>query len=404
MNNRWLALSIIFLSFLQFTLNWFNVIPTFGHLTTDLHLSLPQLGSVVGFFIAGYGIAHIPGGMLAEAYGMRWAMLFGIAVETVGSVWSSQAHSLTALLIGRFICGVGGSIYIGSAIGLTTAWFRDHQLVTANGLITGVAFTVGAAAGLYGWSGIVAAFGWRMALLMGAAVGALTFVALWFVFPSPPGMEGRETQGSHLDGAALRRIFANRDLWVIGLAFLGGYGSYFTAAELLPTYAQQHLGAGQHSAGVLGVIVLLSGIPGSFLGGWLADKLLGVIPTLVGALVVEAAALAAVPHVGMAGLNILAGIIGASGILAFVSWVAAPGLYRQQIRLADIPTACGLLLTIAAIGGVLVPTLYGRLAASEGYFAAWTFTAVVTLGTMACCLLARRPGATDAAHALGATS
>lgn len=391
MNNRWLALTIIFLSFLQFTLNWFNVIPTFGHLTIDLHLTLPQLGSVVGFFIAGYGIAHIPGGMLAEAYGMRFAMLVGIAVETIGTVLSSQAHSLTALLAARFICGVGGSVYIGSAIGLTVAWFRDHQLVTANGLITGVAFTVGAAAGLFGWADIVDAMGWRNALLVGAAVGAVTFLALLFVFPSPPGIHGRQIKGSHLDGQALKRVFGNRDLWVMGLAFLGGYGSYFTAAELLPAYAQQHLGASQQSAGVLGVTLLLSGIPGSFIGGWLADKVFGLIPTVIGALVVEAAALLMVPHVGMTGLNVLAAVIGASGILAFVSWIATPGLYREYIHLADIPTACGLMLTIAAIGGVLVPTLYGKLASGAGFPTAWMFTALITLGTMVCCLMVRRP-------------
>src|SRR5471032_905201 len=132
MKNRCLALAIIFVSFLQFTLNWFNIVPTFGSLVSEMHLTLAQLGVAIGMFIAGYGLAHIPGGMLAEAFGMRFAMLFGIAVETLGTAISAAAHHYDVLLIGRFICGVGGSVYIGSAIGLTTAWFRDHELATAN--------------------------------------------------------------------------------------------------------------------------------------------------------------------------------------------------------------------------------------------------------------------------------
>src|ERR1700731_1745811 len=182
MKSRWLALAIIFASFLQFTINWFDIFPTFGSLVSEMHLALPQLGVVVGMFIAGYGLVHIPGGMLAEAFGMRFAMLFGIAVETLGTVTSAAAHGYEVLLIGRFLCGVGGSVYFGSAVGLTTAWFRNHELARASGMITGVAFTVGAALGLYVWTHVVTALGWREALMLGALVGAATFAALVFVF------------------------------------------------------------------------------------------------------------------------------------------------------------------------------------------------------------------------------
>ncbi|HEY0198267.1 MAG TPA: MFS transporter [Rhodanobacter sp.] len=390
MNNRWLALSIIFVSFLQFTLNWFNVVPTFGHLTTDLHLDLPQIGVIVGTFIAGYGLAHIPGGMLAEAKGVRFAMLFGIAVETVGTVLSSQAHSYPFLLVARFICGVGGSVYIGSAIGLTTAWFREHELVTANGLITGVAFTVGAALGLFAWAGVVASFGWRQALLAGAGIGLVTFLGMLIVFPTPPGHK-HAIQGNHLDRAALARVFGNRDLWILGLGFLGGYGSYFTAAELLPTYAQAHLGLSAQQAGTLGVTLLVSGIPGSFIGGWLADKVLGVLPTILLAWFVESAALCAIPYLDATGLQVAAAIIGSTAILGFVAWIAVPGLYRDTIHLPDVPTACGLMLTIVGVGGVAVPALFGRIATAFGYPAAWSFTAAISFVTALCCLLAQRP-------------
>ena len=71
MNNRWVALAIIFVSFLQFTLNWFCIIPAFGSIVGEMHLSFPQVGVIVGTFIAGYGIAHIPAGWIAERFGMR---------------------------------------------------------------------------------------------------------------------------------------------------------------------------------------------------------------------------------------------------------------------------------------------------------------------------------------------
>jgi len=376
MKNRWLALIIIFFSFLQFTLNWFNIVPAFGGLVSDMHLALPQLGMVVGIFIAGYGVAHIPGGVLAEVFGLRFAILFGVVVETLGTLISAHASSLDILLIGRFVCGVGGSIYLGSAIGLTAAWFRDHELATANGLITGVAFTAGAALGLYLWEGVVAASGWRDALMLGAIVGAATFAALIFVFPTPPEARKESLGGSHLSTAVFRRTFYNRDLWLLGASLLAGYGSYFTAVELLPTYAISHLHASAHAANKLSTTLLLSGFIGGAIGGWCADRLFGLVPTIIGACCIQAVATVFVPLLDIAGLQIAAAVIGAFGTLSFVVWIAVPGAYRDRIPLADVPVASGVMLTIAAVGGVVVPAFYGKVAVFYSPSSAWMVLAL----------------------------
>ena len=225
MEKRWVALSIIFLSFLQFTLNWFCIIPAFGGIVGDMKITFAEVGVIVGMFIAGYGLAHIPGGWIAERYGMRVALLLGIGLETVGAAVSAWSPSFSVLLLGRFLCGIGGSIYLGSAIGLTAAWFRGRELATANGLITGVAFTVGAAIGLFGWGPIVAAIGWQNGLWVGAAIGLVTFLVMIPLFPTPPIGSGDVLEGHHLGAASLRRVFGNPNLWIMGLAFLGGYGS-----------------------------------------------------------------------------------------------------------------------------------------------------------------------------------
>jgi hypothetical protein len=118
----------------------------------------------------------------------------------------------------------------------------------------------------------------------------------------------------------------------------------------------------------------------------------GVVPTIVGAWVVEAIALALIPHLGQAGLQIAAAVIGCTAIVGFVAWIAIPGLYREEIELSDIPTACGLMLTIVAIGGVALPAIYGMVAPSYGYANAWLVLGAASLVTTLCCLLIRRPG------------
>ena len=127
---------------------------------TEMGLGYPKLGLLIGIFVAGYGLAHIPAGMISEAFGMRFAMLLGIAVVALGAGLAAIAPGYSVLLVARFLSGIGASIYVGASLGLTAAWFRGHELGTANGIVSGIAFTMGAWLGLYVWIGVVTAFGW----------------------------------------------------------------------------------------------------------------------------------------------------------------------------------------------------------------------------------------------------
>lgn len=393
MKNRWVALGIIFLSFLQFTFNWFDIVPCFGPIIGEMNIGLPQIGAIVGMFLLGYGLAHIPGGFLNEQIGMKAAMLAGIAIETLGVAVTGLAHNLDVLLLGRLLCGIGGSIYIGSAIGVITAWFREKELVTATGMITGVAFTLGAALGILPWHIVVDEIGWRNANIIGAGIGAASFILIVVAFPVPPASSGNVKEGHHLDIASLKRVFANRNLWLIGLSNLGMYGAYLTAVQLLPNFVEKNLGLSAGQAAGVGTIILLSGIPGSFIGGWLADKVFGVIPTFIGACIIGSVAAISIPFLNAIELNIAAALIGGATTLGFVGWISLPGLYVSELEISDIPTAVGLMLSIVAIGGVTVPTLYGYIAVAFGYHVAWVLIGVLILVTASVGLMVRAPTA-----------
>ncbi|MDO5604195.1 MAG: MFS transporter [Paracoccus sp. (in: a-proteobacteria)] len=387
--NRWIALAIISVSFLHCTLAWFSIVPTFGPLMEEMGLGYPELGLLVGIFVAGYGLAHIPAGMLSEAFGMRFAMLTGIAVLGLGTVLAANTSSYQVLLGARFVSGVGASIYVGAALGLVVAWFRGHELGTANGIVSGVAFTVGAWLGLYVWIDVVAAYGWRGALMAAAGVAGATFVLLLLVFPTPKSaLAAHEVGANNLTTESLRRTFGNRDLWLIGAAFIGGYGTYLTASQLLPQFAAEHLQIDPHDANLLGAVLLISGIVGGPLGGWLADRIIGMIPTFVVACVIQAIAQLSVPYLGFSGLVVAAAVIGASSIMAFSAWISTPGFLSDRLEISDIPTAVGLMLTISAIGGFVVPVLYGRLMADSGHQAAWLMMGALPVATMLICLIA----------------
>jgi len=79
------------------------------------------------------------------------------------------------------------------------------------------------------------------------------------------------------------------------------------------------------TAEAISVILLVSGIPGAFIGGWLTDRALGAVPTFLAALVLEAIAFLLIPYLGLYGVEIAAAIIGAAGIATFVPFVTIPG-------------------------------------------------------------------------------
>ena len=391
MTSRWLALAIIFLSFIQFTLNWFCIIPGFGGIIAEMHLSFAQIGVVVGVFIAGYGIAHIPGGWLSEWVGLRDALLLGIAVEPLGAALTGLASSFEVLLVARLLCGIGASIYVGCAVGLTAAWFHNRELALANSIVTGVAFTVGAAIGLFAWGSIMAALGWRGGILVGADVGLATLLLMLVAFPTPPSGASEVVRGEHLGAASLRRVFGNSLLWLMGLSFLGAYGSYFSAAQLLPHYAQAQLGLDLETAERISVILLVSGIPGAFVGGWLADRVFGIVPVFLVSCLLEGAALIAVPHLGLAGLEVAAAVIGGATIAAFVVFVTIPGQQGERLHLSDIPTAVGLMLTIVAVGGAIIPPLYSTITTAWSPEWAWAFEGTACIALSFVALLVHSP-------------
>lgn len=80
---RWTMLTIISLGFFSLTLNWFNIAPAFPLIAADLHVDLPRLALLISLFLAGYGIAHIPGRLLATRVGMRATLVLGVLLEGV---------------------------------------------------------------------------------------------------------------------------------------------------------------------------------------------------------------------------------------------------------------------------------------------------------------------------------
>lgn len=373
---RWGMLTIVSLGFVMLTLNWFDVATAFPLIGVEFNVGLGPLALLISLFIIGYGIAHVPGGMLATKLGMKRTLVLGLAVQGLAGVLSGISTGYLELAIFRVLSGLGGSVFIAVAFAAVIVWFEDAEVTLALGLSGGAAFSSGAAFALYVWTYLQGAVGWHWSLVLAGLLELLVAALTVALFKVPA--DAHALNGIKFERAGLMAALASRDLWIYGIALLGGYGAYFTTAQLFTEYATTERHFDPSRAGLLAALITLAGIPGSILGGYLADRSKGVRGFIVGPLVLVAICVALIPAVPTGGLWVLGIGIGFFLIFGFAAWSSVPGRVCN-INHEYIGTATGLMLTLAAVGGFFIPIIFGHLVPATSYPTGWVFLGVITL-------------------------
>jgi len=131
------------------------------------------------------------------------------------------------------------------------------------------------------------------------------------------------------------------------------------------------------AGGLLSALIALSGVPGSLLGGYCADRSRNLRIFIVGPLIAVAALLVLIPVVPASVLWVLGIGIGFFLIFGFAAWLAVPAGVCD-IAHQYIGTATGLMLTLAAIGGFFIPIIFGHLVPRTGFGAGWVFLGILS--------------------------
>jgi ACS family D-galactonate transporter-like MFS transporter len=372
---RWGMLAVVSLGIVALTLNWFDVATAFPLIGSEFHVGLGSLSFLISLYIVGYGLSHIPGGMLATAIGMKKTLVLGLFVQGLAGIMSGLSYSYTELAFFRVVSGIGGSVFVAVGTAAVVVWFRDRDVTLALGITGGAAFSAGAAVALYVWVFVQHATSWHTSVLLAGVFELLVVVVTAVAFRVPEG--ALELGGVTFDRVALQASLASRDLWVYGIALLGGYGAYFTASQLFSEYAMQDRHFSSSSGGLLSALILLAGIPGSLLGGYWADRSKNLRVFVVGPLVAVAGLLTLIPVVPSSALWELGIGIGFFLIFGFAAWLAVPARVCN-IEHKYIGTATGVMLTLAAIGGFFVPIIFGHLVPHTSFDTGWIFLAVLS--------------------------
>jgi MFS transporter, Spinster family, sphingosine-1-phosphate transporter len=241
------------------------------NIKTELGLSDFQTGIVLNAFLVGYMLTSPVFGRLGDTMPRKWLIAMGVAVWCGATAASGLVGAFVTLVGVRFLVGVGEASYAA----LSPTIIDDITPPERKGRVLAIFFAaipIGSALGFVLGGLLDKHYGWRTAFFVAGGPGALLVIACLFMVE--PKRAGSETEEKVPLGKAIRDVLASRRyVWaVVGFALqtavVGGFASW------APHYLVRkfHMDLAEAN-GVFGGVVVVTGLVGTLLGGFIADRL-----------------------------------------------------------------------------------------------------------------------------------
>ena len=138
----------------------------------DLDLNATEVGWIMSAFFAGYALFQIPGGILADKIGARKVIIGALGWWSLFTAATGAVFSLPAMLVTRFLFGVGEGIFPAAVWKIIASWFTKKNRATVNGIVLS-AVAAGPALTPLILAPVIENFGWRAAFYMLGGLGVV---------------------------------------------------------------------------------------------------------------------------------------------------------------------------------------------------------------------------------------
>ena len=357
-----------------------------------LALSSSEQALLVAVPVIVGALGRIPVGALTDRFGGRvmFPLVSAATIVPVLFLGLAGQRSLTALLIGGFFLGIGGTAF---AVGVpfVTAWFPPERRGLAIGIF-GVGMG-GTAISALTTVKLVKAGGDATPFVITAVVLAVYALAAWSLLRDAPGRSiPTEPLAARLASTARLTV-----TWQASALYAVAFGGYVAFSVYLPAYLKTAYGleqadAANRMAGFVLFAVLMRPV-----GGWLSDRIgplqvLGVsyVVVIVGALV-QSFTPTLMPIGTIAFLAMAAALGAGSGAtFAFVAKVAPA---------TKVGSVSGLVGAAGGLGGFVPPLVMGFIYGRTGsYSLGLILLAVVAAATLVLTMtMARRTSSSQRA-------
>jgi MFS family permease len=232
----------------------------------DFELAL--LGSMP--FVIFFTVLGVPFGRMADRVVRKNLIAAGLVVWSLFSGLTGFAEGFWSLFFCRVMVGVGEATLGPAALSLLSDYFPMRLRATAQAVYSsGIAIGAGSAFFLGGW--IAQHYGWRWAFYLLGFPGLFVAAIVFFLHEEPRGKtEAAATTYTSRDwkilfrSVPLRYHYAGYAMFGLAANNLSFWGATFVAR--LYKFDLATIGI------VAGILTIVAGVPGTILGGYLADR------------------------------------------------------------------------------------------------------------------------------------
>lgn len=342
-------------------------------------VSIPAAGMLISAYAVGVMIGAPIMTLLLSHRARRSALIFLMAIFTLGNVLSAIAPDYTTLMLSRILTSLNHGAFFGlGSVVAASVVPREKQASAVATMFMGL--TIANIGGVPAATWLGETIGWRMSFLATAALGLIAMVSLWLSLP-------KGGAGARPDVRKELAVLVRPQVLSALLTTVLGAGAMFT----LYTYIAPvlHHVNNASPAFVTGMLVLIGvGFSlGNYLGGKLADR--SVNGTLKGFLLLLIVIMAAIPWLAQSQPG---------AALSMVVWGAAtfavvPPLQMRVMRVASEAPGLSSSVNIGAfnLGNALGAAAGGAvISAGLGYSVVPVMGAVIAAAGLLLVLISSR--------------
>ena len=340
-------------------------------ITENFKLTPVQTGFMISVPIMAGALMRFPLGVLSQYIGRKNAaiteMVLIICAMAYGFFFVQTYSDVLAMGV---LLGIAGASF-GVALSLGSGWFPPQYKGLAMG-ITGAGNSGTVLAVLFA-PPLAMAYGWRAVYGFAGVAMLLPLLTMIFLAKEPPDRDSKHTFVDHI------RCLWEKDGWAFNLVYIITFGGFIGLANFLPTFFHDQFGVTKVEAGQLTMLAALMGSGIRVVGGYLADRIGGILVLSVVFLVAIAGLLATSAAPNLTVTTILF-------MVCFAALGAGNGALFQLVPLrwpATTAVAGGMIGEIGALGGAIVPNAMGLSKQFTGSFSAgFIFFAALALAVL----------------------
>lgn len=280
---RYTIATLFFLGTLLCYLDRVSISVAIIPLSADEGYDAAAQGVILSAFFWGYLWPQLAGGWLADRFGGKRVLGFGVAVWSLATFLTpAAAHTSFALLFAvRILLGLGEGVNFPAIHSLTARWMPQRERARTLSLNFSGMY-LGTVVALVLSPAIIAAFGWPALFYLSGAVGVL-WVITWAIKAG----DGPEDAAAHTHPTLVNQPLENtrpliipwhaivreRAVWAIALAHFCSNFGFNILLLWLPTYLHHAFGVTVSKVGIYSLVPWVASFAVVNTGGWIADTM-----------------------------------------------------------------------------------------------------------------------------------